>query len=60
MPIRNALHKGLRRFNERADAGGLQPAIVGKISRMVSFLQNSYWSDSDICIPIGQVVRKCW
>ena len=40
MKIRNVIHKGLRRFIEEDDARGLQPAVVGKIRRMVSFLQD--------------------
>ncbi len=33
------IHKGLRRFIENDDVSGLQPAVVGKIRRMVSYLQ---------------------
>ena len=40
MRIRNVVHKGLRRFIERDDASGLQPAVVEKIRRVVSFLQD--------------------
>ncbi len=40
MRIRNILHKGLRRFVEEDDASGLQPAVVEKVRRMVSFLQD--------------------
>ena len=40
MRIRNVVHKGLRRFIERDDVGGLQPAVVEKIRRIVSFLQD--------------------
>ena len=40
MKIRNVIHKGLRRFIEEDDARGLQPAVVGKIRRIVSFLQD--------------------
>jgi proteic killer suppression protein len=39
MRIRNVIHKGLRRFIENDDVSGLQLPIVGKIRRMVSFLQ---------------------
>ncbi|WP_397474111.1 type II toxin-antitoxin system RelE/ParE family toxin [Pusillimonas sp.] len=39
MKIRNVIHKGLRRFIEHDDASGLQPAVVPKIRRMVTFLQ---------------------
>jgi proteic killer suppression protein len=40
MRIRNVLHKGLRRFVEADDAGGLQAAVVEKVRRMISFLQD--------------------
>ncbi len=40
MKIRNVIHKGLRRFIEQDDASGLQPAVIEKIRRMVSFLQD--------------------
>ncbi len=40
MRIRNIIHKGLRRFIENDDVSGLQPAVVEKIRRMVSFLQD--------------------
>ena len=39
MKIRNMIHKGLRRFIEDDDASGLQPAVVTKVQRIVSFLQ---------------------
>ena len=34
------LHKGLRRFIKDDDASGLQPAVVPKLRRMISFLQD--------------------
>jgi toxin HigB-1 len=37
--IRNVVHKGLRRLIEDDDAAGLQPAVVPKLRRIVSFLQ---------------------
>ena len=40
MRIRNVVHKGLRRFIERDDASGLQPVVVEKIRRIISFLQD--------------------
>ena len=40
MKIRNVIHKGLRRFIEEDDAGGLQPAVVTKVRRIISFLQD--------------------
>lgn len=51
MRIRNVLHKGLRRFIERDDASGLQPAVVGKIGRMVSFLQDMAHEDELLTVP---------
>ncbi len=32
------IHKGLRRFIEKDDAGRLQPAVVPKVRRIASFL----------------------
>ena len=40
MKIRNVVHRGLRRFIEENDAAGLQPAVVPKLRRIVSFLQD--------------------
>lgn len=40
MKIRNVIHKGLRRFIEDDDASGLQPAVVPKVRKIVSFLQD--------------------
>jgi toxin HigB-1 len=40
MKIRTVIHKGLRRFIEDDDASGLQPAVVTKVQRIVSFLQD--------------------
>ena len=40
MKIRNVIHKGLRRFIVEDDASGLQPAVVTKVQRIVSFLQD--------------------
>jgi len=40
MRIRNVVHKGLRRFIEDDDASGVQPAVVSKLRRMISFLQD--------------------
>ncbi|MGQ0559491.1 MAG: type II toxin-antitoxin system RelE/ParE family toxin [Sphingosinicella sp.] len=40
MRIGNVIHKGLRRFIEDDDPSGLQPAVVAKVRRMVSFLQD--------------------
>lgn len=40
MRIRNVVHKGLRRFIEEDDSSGLQPAVVQKLRRILSFLQD--------------------
>ena len=40
MKIRNVLHKGLRRFIEDDSAAALQPAVVPKLGRIPSFLQD--------------------
>ncbi len=40
MKIRNVIHKGLRRFIEEDDASGLQAAVIPKLRRIISFLQD--------------------
>ncbi|ABE61467.1 plasmid maintenance system killer [Nitrobacter hamburgensis X14] len=40
MKIRNVVHKGLRRFIDDDDATGLQAAVVPKLRRIISFLQD--------------------
>lgn len=40
MKIRNVIHKGLRRFIEDDDASGLQPAVVPKVRKIISFLHD--------------------
>ena len=40
MKIRNVLHKGLRRFFDDDNAAALQPAVVPKLRRILSFLQD--------------------
>ena len=40
MKIRNVFHKGLRRFIEADDTSGLQSAVVEKLRRILSFLQD--------------------
>jgi proteic killer suppression protein len=40
MKIRNVLHKGLQRFIEDDDKGGIQAAVADKLRRMISFLQD--------------------
>jgi toxin HigB-1 len=52
MKIRNVIHRGLRRFIEEDDASGLQPAVVAKLRRMVSFLQEMEREDELRTVPI--------
>jgi len=51
MKIRNVVHKGLRRFIENDDTSGLQPAVLAKIRRMVSFLQDMEKEDELRTVP---------
>lgn len=51
MRIRNVIHKGLRRFIEDDDASGLQPAVVVKVQRIVSFLQDMENEDELRTVP---------
>ena len=51
MKIRNVIHKGLRRFIEADDASGLQPAVVEKLRRIVTFLQAMKREDEIRAIP---------
>lgn len=40
MRIKNVAHKGLRRLIEEDDASGLPAAVIPKLKRMISFLQD--------------------
>lgn len=51
MRIRNVVHKGLRRFIEDDDASGLQPAVVSKVRRIVTFLQDMEREDELWTVP---------
>lgn len=51
MKIRNVVHKGLRRFIEIEDESGLQPAVVAKVRRIVSFLQDMEQEDELRTVP---------
>jgi len=57
MKLRNVLHKGLKRFIDRDDPSGLQPAVVGKIRRMVSFLQDMRHEDELLTVPTWRAHR---
>ncbi len=39
MKIRNVVHRGLKRFIQRNDASGLDPAVVERVRNIVTFLQ---------------------
>lgn len=45
------VHKGLRRFIEDDDATGLQAAVVPKVQRIVSFLQDMEREDELRTVP---------
>jgi proteic killer suppression protein len=51
MKIRNVIHRGLRRFIENDDSSGLQPAVVPKIRKIVSFLQDLEQEDELRTVP---------
>ncbi len=51
MRIRNIIHKGLRRFVIDDDASGLQSAVVQKLRRMISFLQDMQSEDELRTVP---------
>ena len=51
MKIRNVVHKGLRRFIVSDDASGLQPAVVEKLRRILSFLQDMDREDALWTVP---------
>lgn len=49
--VRNVIHKGLRRLIADEDVSGLQPAVVEKVRRMVSFLQDMEREDELRTVP---------
>lgn len=51
MRVRNVVHQGLRRFIEDDDTSGLQPAVISKMRRMISFLQDMESTDELHAIP---------
>ena len=51
MKIRNVIHKGLRRFIEEDDTSGIQAAVVPKLRRMISFLQDMEREDELRTVP---------
>ena len=40
MKIRNVVHKGLRRFIENDNTAAIQPSVVPKLRRILSYLQD--------------------
>ena len=51
MKIRNVVHKGLRRFIASDDATGIQAAVVEKVRRIVTFLQDMESEDEIRTVP---------
>ena len=51
MRIRNVVHKGLRRFIEDDDATDLEVAVVPKVRRIVTFLQDMEREDELRTVP---------
>jgi proteic killer suppression protein len=51
MKIKNVIHKGLRRFIEDDDTSGLQLAVVAKVQRIVSFLQDMEGEEELRAVP---------
>jgi len=49
--IRNVIHKGLRRLIADDDPSFLQPAVVAKLRRIVSFLQDMADEDELMTVP---------
>lgn len=58
MRIRSILQKGLRRLIEADDGSGLQPAVVPKLRRTVSFLQDMQREDELHDIPVGKPIAS--
>jgi proteic killer suppression protein len=52
MKIRNVNHRGLRRFIERDDSSGLPAAVVPKVRKIVSFLQDMGQESELRTVPI--------
>lgn len=51
MRIRNVLHKGLRRFIENDDPSGLQAAVVEKLRRILTFVQDMEREEELLTVP---------
>lgn len=57
MKIRNVRHKGLRRFMEDDSTAALQPAVVPKLRRILSFLQDMESEAELLTVPTWKVHR---
>lgn len=57
MRIRNVRHKGLRRFIEDDDASAIQPAVVPKVRRILSFLQDMEREEELHTVPTWRAHR---
>ena len=57
MRIRNVRHKGLRRFIEDDDASAIQPAVVPKLRRILSFLQDMEREEELHTVPTWRAHR---
>ena len=51
MRIRTVRHKGLRRFVEDDSVTALQPSVLPKLRRIVSFLQDMEREDELLTVP---------
>ena len=51
------VHKGLRRFIEDDDTAGLPPAVIGKVRRIISFLQDMEREDELRMVPSWKAHR---
>ena len=59
MKVRNVVDKGLRRFIEEDNPAGLQPAVVPKLRRIVSFLQDMGREEELWTVPSLKAAPTC-
>ena len=57
MKIRNIRHKGLRRFVEDDSTAALQSAVVPKLRRILSFLQDMEREEELLSVPAWKAHR---
>ena len=57
MRIRNVRHKRLRRFIEHDDASGIQPDVVSKLRRILSFLPDMEREEELQTVPTWRAHR---